>query len=168
MRNDREFVGSWASAPVGDCLSIAAMRLLAASDHLDSLARLLGGTPAVYGPVAVARAALECSARAWWDLDPDLDVRGRVLRGMIDRVVSLVEGSRIPEPTIRQTQTARLAELLSAARDVGLEPRHDSRDRLVSIAGEEIPKATKIIKDQLGVRGEVAYRYLSAVLHGVL
>jgi hypothetical protein len=154
--------------PVENCYGIAVMRLIAAADHLDSTARLLADPAQVYGQAITARAALETSARAWWALDPNLDLRTRVVRGMVDRMLSLQEGGKVPIRKLRAHQEARLDELVAVAEELEFRVRRDLKGRPISIAGVAPPGATELIKKQEGKIGEVSYRILSAVAHGVL
>lgn len=49
---------------VEECYYLAGMRLFAAEDHLEALARLLEDQSFAYAPASLARTALETSARA--------------------------------------------------------------------------------------------------------
>ena len=47
-----------------------------------------------FGVAVLARAALEASARAWWHLDPALDITERVRRALAEQLASQVELER--------------------------------------------------------------------------
>jgi hypothetical protein len=162
------FAGDWANQPVQDALSTADIRLLAAADFLESIARLILDPPQPFGPAPVARAAMECSSRAWWLFDPQANAKERILRGMIDRFVSVGEVSRVGIEAIdEQVQEAkRLTEEGAAAQ--GWEVRWTRRGGLQSIAEVDTPSAMGLLREQMGDPGPTIYRWLSAVSHGTL
>lgn len=81
--------------PVLDAYSVALMRLSSAAEHFEALARLIEAAALAYGPASLARTALENSARAWWALDPAIDVKTRIARGRTDVLANLNEVIRL-------------------------------------------------------------------------
>lgn len=142
------------------------MRLFAAEDHLEALARLLEDQSFAYAPASLARTALETSARAWWLLEPNIGARGRAARAMTERLGSLIKASRFPLPDVRTHQRERIERLLQTAKSLEHEEVRSKRGKLLGI-GVAVPAATGLIKMQLGAIGEIAYRDLSSIAHGV-
>jgi len=85
---------------------------------------------------------------------------------MIERLLSIAEASRIRIPAVQQSAQHRIEEFLNDAATAGVRVRIDRRGKPLSIGEEAAPKITALIRDQLGPRGEVIYRDLSAVAHG--
>jgi hypothetical protein len=153
---------------VEDCYEIAELRLFVARDYMESVSRLLEDPSSVYGSAALVRVLLECSARAWWDLDPSVDVRSRIARGLIERILSDMEGSRLPSSRLKTQGEEGVTERLDEARSLNFEVVFNRRGNLQSVDGLEVPSYSSLLESQLGEPGTWAYRVLSAVVHGSL
>jgi len=163
-----QFAAPHDATPVEGCFEAADLRLVASRDHLEALERLLQYPPSAYAPAAVARASLECSARTWWLLDPALDVRGRVVRGLIERLISDQEGTRYPSTRLRRKAELGLQSAHEDADALHLGVRIDRRGRVLAVDTTDVPTYSGLIRDQLGEMGEWVYPVLSAITHGVL
>ena len=155
------------SLPVEDAYSIALMRLTSALDHFAALSLLLGADPArPYASASFARAALVNSVKAWWLLDPELDVRDRIGRGRADSIENLWELKKIPIPELRQKALATLDQILADTEAIGFEMQ-ESKDP-PRIVGFGPWSSTDLLTKQLGVIGEIAFRELSSAAHGMV
>lgn len=87
--------GAWPRVVVKTAYSVAELYLLAAMDHLGSLAVLIMPPTPLFGWAVAARSSIEASARAWWLLDPALSVRQRVARSITERLYSVLERDKL-------------------------------------------------------------------------
>lgn len=150
--------------PVMDAYSVALMRLQSALDHLTAIADLLD--PArPYACASLARTTLENCARAWWALDPGLDVRGRIARGRADTLSNLDDALRYPIPGIVYQARPILEEVVADTEAIGLTILRDRRGEIRGVDEERLG-ATAVIREQLEEDGAIAYRDLSSVAHG--
>lgn len=168
VAQQREFVAAEGVTPVEECYEIAHLRLVVGRDYLESLERLMQEPPNVHGVAALVRVLLESSARAWWLLDPSIGVRGRVVRGLMERAISDIEASRLPSADLRSRAEAGVLRTLDEAVSLGFEVRRNRRGHLLSIDGTEVPRYTQLLDEQLGEIGVFGYRLLSATVHGSL
>jgi hypothetical protein len=167
IMRQHEFAEVWSQEPAADCHTLAQLRILAAIDHMYALVNLLQDPDLVYSPASVARAAIECTARAWWLLDPDVDLRTRVLRGMADRLVSQGELARVPIQEVADYARGRIDRILAGAAGFNLQPVRTKKGAYRGIGEVTVPGVMELLRDQLGPRvGEVAYRELSLIAHG--
>ncbi len=152
--------------PVQTTYSVALMRLGAGIDHIQSLVRLLEEPPNIFGSAGSARTVIETSARAWWLLDPGVDTRTRVARGLSERIANFKEQGRIPIPAIQAHSKKRLDRLVHGLASTGFVVTTNRKGIPLHVEQAAIPTAIDVIRAQLGDKGEVAYRDLSAVAHG--
>jgi hypothetical protein len=146
--------------------SIAAAYLTAAQDFIVSLSKQFEEPLPLYGPIALARACLENSARAWWMLDPDISREERVSRGFVERFNSLYEAAEVERamgvPTPKSVQRAE--EVAADARELGFPTIiKRGRWRLVEPAR---PFATDLLESMGGHLGKVVYKFASGAVHG--
>ena len=168
LGEEEKYAGEWATQPIQDALSTSDLRLLAAADFLESVARLVEPEPKSFGPAAPARSAVECAARAWWLLDPEIDTPTRVIRGMVDRLLSITEASRVPSEEI-QAQVAEARRLtVEGAEEFGWDIRWSRRGALLGIGEVDTPGAMALMRDLMDDAGESNYRFLAAITHGTL
>jgi hypothetical protein len=110
---------------------------------------------------------MECAARAWWSLDPKIDLKTRVLRGLLELFHSDWETSRIA-PVLESGQR-RIEEIKRGAAELSLGIETRRRDGRIKALGDETFRSFEyVIDDELGDRGVLAYKMLSAVSHGVV
>lgn len=151
--------------------SLAATLLMAAENHLEATSRLLVEPLTHYGLFAVCRAAMENSARAWWLLDPDIDVKERVARGLLTRFFSLHEAAQVeelmnPDKKWEELQSvARARDVAERARAQGFTVTATKRGRF-GLEGVERPSTTALLEEVHEELGAVMYKYLSASVHG--
>lgn len=78
LRDDQTL---WGEGPARTTLPVAGVLLQAAMEHADAVHVLLAArTTSALAIEAMARAALEAGAQAWWLLEPDIGGRTRVVR----------------------------------------------------------------------------------------
>lgn len=161
--------GDWGPRPVNQGASYGAIALFAAREHIKALDRLVDFPPITYSLAPVTRAAVEACARAWWLLDPEIGARGRVERGMTERLHGLWATSRLPDEVPRTVDTAgRIQSILVEAQSRGLHVVV-CKGREAPAIGSRRPGSRRVVEELLDVRGlewaGVAYHYLSAVSH---
>jgi hypothetical protein len=151
-----------------EAYSISETRLVASAGHLSAVATLLeDGPERIHAIAALARAALESSARVAWLLDLHLDGRTRGLRSLAELMYVSREESKMPSPAFQDKASARLKELLEGAEASGFEPVRNRKGQVMHF-GEQRPDATDVIRWLTGDFGELVYRELSGVAHGNL
>ncbi|HTP29004.1 MAG TPA: hypothetical protein VMK12_25505 [Anaeromyxobacteraceae bacterium] len=184
IAEEASFQSSEGSRPVQDTYSIANVRLLSASQHLDVFGKLIVDD-FVFPPATVARGVLEPSASAWWLLEPGIGPRSRVLRGWGDRWRMQEEIRKIPAEPMKEHAKRRLEAIASGAEQLGLTVRRDPSGAPLRIGELETPPAATVTIRQLFAQiklvgtpiadlegleylGEYFYRWLSATAHGQL
>ena len=160
--------GLWGRLPTQDALGQADLRLVAGMDHLGALHQLISQGEAVFALASLARSVMECSARAWWLLDPAIDGHTRILRGLVDRSSGLLGMAQIPEPPIQARAQALLELIERGAEEHGLKLEIDRRARRVTLGEVAMPGYLSLIRAQLDDMGEMAWRDLAAVAHAEL
>lgn len=150
--------------------SLAAMLLMATENHLEATSRLLVEPLTNYGLFAVCRAAMENSARAWWLLDPEIDVNERAARGLLTRFSSLHEAAEVEDLMIADKGWEELESVIRAnhvaerARAQGFTVVN--KKHRFELSGFERPSTTALLKEVHEELGAVMYKYLSASVHG--
>lgn len=164
--------------PLKLALLVPSMCLFAARDHIETLRQVIQheraesdliGVP-IYGPRVVARALLETTARAWWILDPTIDVRERIERGITDVIQSLrsQRTALIEIPKDVSPIDDRLARIRGAADATGFICLDDDKGRLCAIGSarlNDLDIVDRLLKDQ---GGRTAYRSYASVHHAML
>jgi hypothetical protein len=165
---DKALATSWApkSATVASGVGLIVMSV--AADHLIGFAHSLDPEePTVYAPTTLARAALENSARTWWQLDPSIDTRARVARLWTEKLYNLWEIAQghlmLPNGDSAQE---RIDEVVAEARRLNFNVVQ-GRGGVVAI-GEFRPSATKVISRMLDAWGRAEYSRVSTPGHGTL
>jgi hypothetical protein len=161
------FVGR-SQTPVADAYSVAVMRHAAAIQHFADLARLLVPPRSTHGPATIVRSAIENCAWAWWALDPTIDVKQRIARGLSAVLENLNEAIHFPSVELRSESLENRDEIASDAAAHGMHVQRKEKDGSPVWVEEKPPSITKLIEMQLGEDGTIAYRELSAVAHGTL
>lgn len=143
--------------------------IMAAQDHVFSLSRLLSLPLTQFAHMAVIRAAIENAARAYWLLDPDLDLRERAGRGLTERFASLQE--MIGVLTLTDAKQAeekkrRLAQLISTATELGFSVKKGGHPERYFLAEIRRPSATSLAGSILPETGKAMYKLSSAATHG--
>jgi hypothetical protein len=157
--------GPWGEEPTWTYLSLVGLTLGVAADHLVGLVQLLKPPLLRHAPTAVGRASIECSAKAYWFLDPTLSLRQRVARGLDEQVRSAEEArGTIPffgeEHGINFDQTDE--QLAEVRRVLDLPPRA-AHVTTTALVGQVLEQHTS---SNDGGRG--LYKYFSALAHGTL
>jgi hypothetical protein len=162
-------------APVDGAFGKAALLLLAAEDHLDSLNGMFRppAEVSVYTPAVILRATLETLGRAHWLLDPSIGVKRRVGRSTTETLHQWFFRRQLYRGTERSEYDAEFDRdgLLAWARSMKFTVDKD-RDKSPFV-GEARPSSRKAI-DRLfsgAAREELPgtiYRATSAVTHGSL
>jgi hypothetical protein len=161
------FVGR-SQTPVADAYSVAVMRHAAAIQHFADLARLLVPPRSSHGPATILRSAIENCAWAWWALDPAIDVKQRIARGLSAVIENLNEAIRFPSAELQSESLISRDGIASDAEAHGMHVQRKEGDGSPLWVEEKPPSITKLIEMQLGENGTIAYRELSAVAHGTL
>lgn len=161
----------WGDSPVFEAHSQAILRLAVAEDHLLGLERALSNPVLAFSPLTGCRGVLEASGRAWWILEPGLDVGLRICRAMNERYYSLLEQSKMPIPDEKIARSRERAEALAQrAEDLSLPVVRDKNRRVIAIGDRERPTSTDMIEALLQTAGlgDVTYRWTSGAAHATL
>jgi len=165
--------GRWGHEPIETAQSWIGLLVIAATDHLGSLATLSGpGSAAVFGGTGIARLAVEAAARASWLLEPSLDVFGRVQRGYALRLaglrhaVGVLTKMRAPETAIAEREQ-QVEKVLRRADRLGI-PVH-RRDGAPTGLVLGPPTNESLVAELFGSvgiqQGAGIYAFLSSVVH---
>jgi hypothetical protein len=162
----------WDSAPGSAAQHVLQLIIYGAEDHGKGLVQLLESnqTP-VFAQMVLARACLEHAAKAWWMLEPTIDVRLRIARGVNERLFALAEIERLPvADETRRRATERRQALLSEGELLDFN-RVGGKRRMPATLLEGRPTQTHLVKQLLRSSddehlGRILYGYYSAVAHG--
>ncbi len=166
--------GEWSSNPLQDANLSAGLLANSANDHASGLAAVLrmpaGG---IFSTYTVARGLLESAARAWYLMEPDIEVLERVRRHMNERLHSLNESRLLlhgqgQAATHQDNQEKKIL-------DTGGEhfSFRVSKKYKAARLGEERPSAMKLADDCMAAAagetgmGRLVYQLLSGKAHGV-
>lgn len=171
MALDAEFGAAWGDDPVFETWAHALGLLAASEDYLRGLQLLLSAEAEVsLAPMPIVRAALECSARAYWLAEPHADIRTRIARGMNERLFSLYEVLKLPIAAAQDHAKVRVAKILSGARAHDFSLTEGSGPKY--LAGATRPNGTdavaRLLRHGRVPTGEIAYRAYSAPGHGTV
>src|SRR5215218_6387160 len=167
--------GPWSPNPVAFATMRAEGHLLAAEDHLRGLRAVLADGSAVQAALSMSRAVLEAAARAWWLLDPGIDARARVARGMTERLAELSQrirsGGQLEGPSIK-TAVREQATILAGARQHGFPVVAKG---VATAVGERSPASSELVRRMFcgpdrpgGQLGRLVYAEMSSAVHGQL
>ncbi len=155
----------WTEVPLRGYLGFADLRLKVARDHLVGLVNLLAPPFTLFAWASVARQALEAAGRAYWLLDPDLDLHERVHRSLSEQLTSVQE----------QLDLCRVLPWVEHEPDQLTEGQQRILDeaRILGVkAPKRLPSATKIasevLQPDMATEGgaEAIYKVLCAASHG--
>lgn len=169
LSEQSKYAGAWGDEPSALAHNLAHLQLAAAEDCIEAVIALVRGPrAAVFSPIVLARAALECCGRARWLAEPGIGTKYRVARGMSEHLYSLFELGRLPG----KDEQAKAAQrrLLETAKELRFETRSAKGQKVVALEGPR-PSQREAIRtvlsdDSAEGLGEVLWRYSSATAHG--
>ncbi len=160
-----------------DCFGASLLAVVASTNQLLALSRVLAPPVMLFAPAVLTRAAIEAAAKASWLLDLGIDARERYSRWANVRVEELRRGIQDAEddPDQRKRLETRREQLWVEAGEQGYEIKLDRNDKRIGVV-RDAPKITELVDlvlapfaDSLGPLadrlGVVYYRRLSAVAH---
>jgi hypothetical protein len=152
-----------------DAFAIPWTLIVAAEDHFASL-RLVLQRSSIFSPRVLSRAIAEAAARAWWHLDPSIDVEERVRRSFNEQFNSARELIRLEKEQNHDLQAReRLESLAKNAEMVGFTVWW-SKNGLPERIGDGRPGPGELMDDLLSEHvegvGLLMWRTLSATAHG--
>jgi hypothetical protein len=149
---------TWSDKPVDVAYSVAGLAQHVAEDLLLGVERLVHAHPVHrFAVEAMVRCALEACAQAWWLLDPKIDMRQRVARGMAERIHGLQDRRGLEHRLGGSTvETDRLLDQIRAS----------AARKQLRLARR--PAADQLVEDLLGGDGlgRAVYQFTSQVVHG--
>jgi hypothetical protein len=96
LQSQTALVDDWSATPVEAVYSIARLIRHGAEDHQLAVEQPPAAPNLLRTPVeTLVRTAVDASAGAWWLLDPDIDMRTRVARGMTERLFALHQDRKV-------------------------------------------------------------------------
>lgn len=181
LQSDSDYAGPWGNRPVQDVLLLPSMLLLHTADHLHGIAGALRAPQTVMTHQTLTRAALASCGVAYDLLEPDIDVRERLRRGMNVYLLSYTEQINMTEDEhldalVRPIQ--RVEDIVKAARahDYGVSRAPGGRLRRRRpmerpYLGKEPPSEMELVRrlvseDDADPAGALVYRIGSAFTHG--
>lgn len=152
-----------------DAFAIPWTLIVAAEDHFASL-RLVVQRSSIYSPRVLSRAVAEAAARAWWHLDPSIDVEERVRRGFNEQFNSARELIRVEKEQDHDLQARERIESLATNAEAVEFTVLRSKDGLPERIGDPRPGSGKLMDELLSEHvegmGLLMWRALSATAHG--
>ena len=165
----------WSSKPARTPYDVAGgLMLFAAGQYVGSLAQLFTDEMALFGFQAAARSLVEVTARAWWILSPEIDIRERLARSFVEQWYSLQELAKVDIAAGRPKAEngARALKFRADAALLGIDEKRDKNGHLIGFGGLTRPASTTLIPKFLGsfgqAQGELWYRFVSGVTHSAL
>jgi hypothetical protein len=156
--------------------SISAMYLNVGVHHLAFVHAALNSDKLVLLPVInVLRAITEATARAHWLLDPSLDMKQRVARGLIERIAALESQQGVRRDP--RHLAARASEIRETAiqHGISLQGRRTGSELPREVGGETRPDTSAMVAAALNVRGKRGgstagwlYAWMSAYSHSAI
>jgi hypothetical protein len=159
---------AWGTNVVQVAVNQAVASLAAADDQLLSMQHVLREPLTTFGITTLARGVVEASARAWWLLDPSVDVRSRVARSMTLRLEALWRGRQLEDRLdLARTSAARIDEILAVAPRKNLTVVPERRATPPAIE-EALPWGARLYEEILGDKqlGYGVWADFAAVAHG--
>lgn len=175
-----DLAGEWGEHPVS-LVVLDAKRKLAAygPQHLDAIRRLVSPPIDFFSAAVVARAVIESSARSWYLLDPSVDIRTRVARGMTERLYSLRQQRTVARSlTVASTddRSAALDEVDGGINSIASSAHHRGFEVLPDVGDPKAiddgrPATTDLVKGlfsrySTAAAESITYRLWSAIAHG--
>ena len=173
---DAGISGPWKSTTVSSAYSIAnAIFVSAAGEYLLALGTLLKAEGvSSFGFQVVTRSLVECAARAWWILDPEIGPRERVIRSRLERFDSIVESDKLTDAGCSTTTSVSDNQIRFRAETalLGIEEVRDKKGRFKNFENVHRPNKTEAVSTFLQSRGEIDaekwYRFYSGIAHSAI
>jgi hypothetical protein len=113
---------AWGIDVVEAAVNQAVASQAAADDQLVCMQHVLPEPLTTFGITTLARGVVEAACRAWWLLDPSINVRTRIARSMTLRLETLWRNTAIEERLdLPRSSASRTDEILAVAQDKGFE-----------------------------------------------
>jgi hypothetical protein len=155
---------------VGRAYACAFLLLNAAQDHLESMSRLLNHDDLTqYGFPVLGRATIENASRAAWLLNPTIDAKARMGRGLTTWLLSLQESLAVARLTgdreIERRDRSEISAALDIVKSLGFTVGKNQIGQKI-VKEEPMPSATNLASLTLPKSGMSSYKFLSAASHG--
>jgi hypothetical protein len=166
LADQARFASGWIQPPVEVFVSLAALYLEAAEDHLVGLTRVARPPQLIAAPFTTARGMLEAAARAWLLLDPTVTVEERIARGVNERLYGLREKAK-DDPEFAKYAAVQSAALLAGATRVGM-PLTKHGDWVLKGRAENTKLVDQLVSSLEPSGDASVYRFYTAIAHAVL
>jgi hypothetical protein len=148
----------------------------AAEQFMIAIGQLYVIPMSIFGYQTVARSLVETSAKAWWLIDPQIDLPTRVARHHVDQLENIYDLRKLEaSPGTKSMYDLRIRGLFDSATSLGLQGtrqklKDGSDGDLIGFDGVVPPKATDLVNDFFAAidfsDGDRWYRIVSGVAHG--
>lgn len=180
MEQEAALAGQWSPRPVLEVVQDTRLKLAYAIEHIDAIRRLSSPPVMFFSAALIARSVIEGAARMWWLLDPAIDARTRVARGMTERLYGLRQKLTVaksftvassPERSAAVDEvTDDIERIAATAEGLGFGVRRDGKGRPTAIEKGR-PDATRLVAELFASHSKTAvvsmtYRLWSAISHG--
>jgi hypothetical protein len=125
--------------------------------------------------VNTLRAALEASSRAYWLLDPSLDKKKRIARGLIERIAALESQQKVRADAVHLKRRAEDIRAIAQSHGISVQGQRTGSHLPRKIGGESRPDASSLAAAILGASGKRGgssagwlYGWMSAYAHSAL
>jgi hypothetical protein len=166
LADQRSYAVGWVQPPVEVAVSLAALYLETAEDHLLGLTRVARPPQLVAAPFTMARGMLEAAARAWLLLDPTVTVEERIARGVNERLYGLREKGKEEAELKEHTQT-QCEALLTGALRVGI-PLTKNGDWVIKGRADNTNLVDQLVNSVQAIEEGSLYRFYTSIAHSVL
>lgn len=167
----------WSDEVLRTPYAAASLLMTGVLDNLGSIRQLIDDPMPAIGPTLIARSAMEIGAAAWWLMEPGIGARRRTCRQLVLSLISARRAAQVAEELrddeARREGLAQEDRVLELIRGLAISQPTRTRYR-PAIGGEIFPGATDLTARMLepcypGLAGTKSfYRSYSAVLHGQL
>jgi len=147
---------------------------VAVAHQLASLQMPFTSEMKLFGFQSIPRSLVEACARASWVLDPDIDIRQRVIRASLLQLESIQE-AKLVELAAGQDGShyhQRISDLKIRTALLGIDEKLGKQGQLRGFEGQTLPGKMDSVKLYLALlgmeKGEMWYRSMSGVSHSVL
>jgi len=158
--------------------SVAAMHLNVGVQHLAFVHAALNSDRLVLLPIVnVLRATIEATSRAYWLLDPSLDTKQRIARGLLERIAALESQQGVAQDPKHLSARASDIRATAVQHGIRLQGRRTGSELPKKVGGEARPDTAALVAAALSGRRKRGdspstagwlYAWMSAYSHSAI
>jgi hypothetical protein len=170
LAQEQQSFGRWSTwdGPLTDTHTFGGITLLAACDYVKAFAALFDAEhPPAYGHMVLARAAMEAFVVSEWLNEPAIEPLDRIQRGLVERIYSAREQSRIDPLRDQARQLEQEMRAVSARFGWEVTIGRNNKVTVGNVGRPSIPQKISqlVVQDSEQQLGRVEWSYLSSIVH---